>query len=539
MDYDKIKARAYINACDALRGIMSPTSMPIGLLFIAEAKNAFAAAPDEVTEYELFEFVNDRAAHYNTRNVFPTSKDAFRIYNLMRDINEIDWEDVLGSLDYQTRGLIHVPQVINKLFIERIQPDVKSVLVCEGEKFTPYLHRIVDANPNASYTITTASEAYQTMLEYAFDGYANVTVVFTDIYTYGFNNRRYDLILSVPNFGKRMVVDLDQTFMCREFEMVAAENLLFHLSGSGRLMIVLPARATYAAGNVKQLRDFIQEMYRLEEIAELPEGCFAGIGIKAYLFSIATGITDDVTVRRYVAASTVTGSGGRIPRELKLSEETFVMASELAEQGDWNIDKVFAAQDADWQKFLNVKKIALRDVAQVFRGKNITQKDPTGNIGVVNISNLKEYTIDYDGLDHYSSEERKLVSYILEDGDIIIPARGTALRTAVFKKQPYTCIASSNLIVIRPRKDLLNSTYLKVFFDSPLGTKLLTSAQQGTTVINISYRDIQYIEIPLPEIERQNAIAEEYEHELQIYLDGIKEAETRWNNVLTRLQEEL
>jgi hypothetical protein len=539
MNYDKLKMDTYFRTYDALRGMMSPASMPIGILFIAEAKNAFVDAPDDVTEYELYSFIDDRAAYYGTRNVFPTSKDAFRIYNLMRDINEVDWEEVLGRLDYQARGLIHVPQVINKLFIERIQPDVKSVLICEGEKFTPYLHRIVDANPDASYTITTANEAYQTMLEYAFEDYANVSVVFADIYSYGFNDRRYDLILSVPNFGKRMVVDFDQTFMCREFEMVAAENLLFHLNSNGRLMIVLPARATYAAGNVKQLRDFIQDMYKLEEIAELPEGCFEGIGIKAYLFSITTGITDDVTVRRYIAASTVTGSGGRIPQELKMSEETFVMASELAEQGDWNIDKVFAAQDADWQKFMNVKKIALRDVAQVFRGKNVPQKDPTGNIGVVNISNLKEYTIDYDSLDHYSCEERKLVSYILEDGDIIIPARGTALRTAVFKKQPYTCIASSNLIVIRPRKDLLNSTYLKMFFDSPLGNKLLSSAQQGTTVINISYRDIQYIEIPLPEKSRQDVLAEEYEQELKIYLDGIREAEDRWNSVLNRLQEEL
>lgn len=539
MNYNQNKAQAYFRVYDALRDMMSPAAMPVGVLLVSEAKDAFAAAPDEVTEAELYDFISSRAAHYGTRNVFPTSKDAFRIYNLMRDIEAVDWEELLGALDSQTRGLMHIPYTVITLFKERIEPGMNSVLICEGEKFTPYLHNIIDENPKADYTITTSNEAYKTMLEYAFADKANVKVLFTDIYTYGFTDSRYDLILSVPNFGRRLVVDFDQKFMCREFELVAAENLLFHLNRSGRLMIVLPARATYAAGDVKQLRDFIQEMYRLEEISELPVGSFDGTGIKTYLFSITTGATDDVTVRRYVAASTVTGSAGKIPRELKLSEETFVMVSELAEQGDWNIDKVFAAQDADWQKFMDVKKIALCEVAQVFRGKNIPQKDPTGNIGVINISNLKEYTIDYDGLDHYSGEERKLVSYILEDGDIILPARGTALRTAVFKKQPYTCIASSNLIVIRPRKDLLNSTYLKMFFDSPLGMKLLSSAQQGTSVINISYRDLQYIEIPLPEIERQNAIADEYEQELQIYLDGIREAETRWNSVLTRLQDEL
>jgi hypothetical protein len=387
-------------------------------------------------------FIDDRAAHYGTQEcVSLPARTLFRIYNLMRDIDVVDWEELLGRHStIRRRGLMHVPHtVINKLFIETHPAGrARASSSARARKFTPYLHQYRRSEPGCGATPSPqANEAYQTMLEYAFDRTdANVSVLsLPTSTTYGFTDQplrphplRPQLRASV------MVVDFDQTFMCREFEMVAAENLLFHLNSNGRLMIVLPARATYAAGNVKQLRDFIQDMYKLEEIAELPEGCFEGIGIKAYLFSITTGITDDVTVRRYIAASTVTGSGGRIPQELKMSEETFVMASELAEQGDWNIDKVFAAQDADWQKFMNVKKIALRDVAQVFRGKNVPQKDPTGNIGVVNISNLKEYTIDYDSLDHYSCEERKLVSYILEDGDIIIPARGTALRTAVFQE---------------------------------------------------------------------------------------------------------
>lgn len=61
---------------------------------------------------------------------------------------------------------------------------------------------------------------------------------------------------------------------------------------------------------------------------------------------------------------------------------------------------------------------------------------------------------------------------------LLIPARGTAIRVAVFKEQSYPCIASSNVIVIRAKsKELnpkeLNPTYLKVFFDSSLGRKIL------------------------------------------------------------------
>ena len=76
-------------------------------------------------------------------------------------------------------------------------------------------------------------------------------------------------------------------------------------------------------------------------------------------------------------------------------------------------------------------------------------------------------------------EQRKVANYILQDGDLLIPARGTAIRVAVFKEQSYPCIASSNVIVIRAKSKELNPTYLKVFFDSSLGRKILLLHQQG------------------------------------------------------------
>ena len=164
-------------------------------------------------------------------------------------------------------------------------------------------------------------------------------------------------------------------------------------------------------------------------------------------------------------------------------------------------------------------------------------KDPDGNIGVVNISNIEDFEIDYDDLDKISLDERKIATYILEEGDIILPARGTAIRTAVFHKQPYTCIASSNLIVIRPNSELLNSTYLKIFMDSPIGKKLVTGTQQGLSTMNISYKDLGAIEIPLPPIEKQQSIAKTYLEELSAYQETVRNAEKRWNEALKKLQQ--
>lgn len=142
-------------------------------------------------------------------------------------------------------------------------------------------------------------------------------------------------------------------------------------------------------------------------------------------------------------------------------------------------------------------------------------------------------------MDHISEVERKLTSYILEDGDVLLTARGTATRIAVFRRQDYPCIASANIVVIRPRHDLLDGIYLKMFLDSPLGNKILSSAQQGTVVVNLSFRDLQEIEIPLLSIAEQKKLTEEYERELTTYFSTVKTAEKRWHDTLEKLQAQI
>ena len=83
---------------------------------------------------------------------------------------------------------------------------------------------------------------------------------------------------------------------------------------------------------------------------------------------------------------------------------------------------------------------------------------------------------------------------------------------------------------------MLDSTYLKIFLDSPIGNKIISSAQQGVTVMNISYKDLNVLEIPLPPMERQQAVAKEYLKELKTYQETIAMAEKRWTEVLGKLQ---
>lgn len=48
--------------------------------------------------------------------------------------------------------------------------------------------------------------------------------------------------------------------------MIAVQNLLYHIDiVDGRLVIVLPARITFAGGSVGLLRDYIQTNYSIKE----------------------------------------------------------------------------------------------------------------------------------------------------------------------------------------------------------------------------------------------------------------------------------
>ena len=162
-------------------------------------------------------------------------------------------------------------------------------------------------------------------------------------------------------------------------------------------------------------------------------------------------------------------------------------------------------------------------------------KDPAGNIGVVNISNIGDYEIDYENLDYLQEEERKVTNYLLQR-DVLLPARGTAIRTAVFHEQNYPCIASSNVIVIRPDAENLDGYYLKIFLDSPIGNKLISGVQQGMTVMNIRYKDLNTLEVPLPNIDEQQEVVREYLGELERYKRAVAAAEQRWSGVLKKLQ---
>lgn len=528
-----------VRAVDCLRGLVNNNQEDAAIYIVKELQKMF---PSSVCEDNLWKECERLSHQLDVPIPFVSKQTLMSAFNFITD--DIDYEILLALKERYTSRTPSASFLLKTFFdlaMRNIKNPGNTMLISEGEKFAPYLTSIVENNENCRYTITTSRKFEYVLLKEIFKSQRNVQIIQGQIYEPGFINEKFETILSVPNFGASPSFSRDNQFMCKEYELIATENLLLHLSPIGKLIILLPARITFAAGRVRDFRHFIQQSYSLDEIAELPVGILSNTGVKTFLFTISTKGNEDTSIKRYVFENDNPVNRRLGSLSLKLQDETFIMPEELDALGDWNVDKIFASQDDDWTQYQNssVRKIPLKDVAEIFRGKAITEKNPTGSIGVINISNILEYDIDYNSLDHLDEQERRVANYILKTDDLLLPARGTAIRTAVFKEQTYPCIASSNLIVIRPKPGALSGTYLKLFLDSAIGKKLIKSTQQGTAVMNISYRDFENIEIPYLPYEKQMEIANRYKEGLKKYQEIISSAQEKWQDTLRELEKNL
>jgi hypothetical protein len=510
-------------------GFHIPEDIPSNLYRVLKTK---AALGKDETDANLCYAIMQRET-YHIVGRFPG--DAVLFNRVYRTLSSLETHDIFYLLNAANgeRDLV-VPSVLVEKFAEQINEGTRSVLVTECEKYGLALYDIIVRNPDVRFVLTFHRELQKEILSIVYQELDNVQLLLADIYRYGFIHERFDLIFSVPVFGGRLLIE-GEDFISREPGMIATQNLLYHLNLDGKLLIVLPAKITFAGGSVAALRNYIHNNYKIQEISSLPAGLFVPYtSIRTYFFTFSTGYTDDVVVRQYISREPIRKTTPCT--ELILTDEELLIGEELTDLNGWNVDMVFSHEDDEILAFResSTRKMQLKETATVFRGKAVANLSDSGNVGVINISDMTETGIEYSGLGMIEEEERKIARYALEEGDVLITARGTVIKTAVFQKQPFTCITSANINVIRPT-GTLRGAYLKLFLDSPVGDKLLRSLQRGSTVVNLNYKDLAELEVPTPPTQTQDALITHYNSGLALYKQTLAFAEKAWQEVQTEL----
>lgn len=462
---------------------------------------------------------------------FPADRDDFwDIFEALKDIDLIEY--TLKIYKNDRMGTVISPVYLNSYNSDRIhnlQP--KKILITEAEKHLSGLKEIVQRFPNPEITLTTQLKPMYFLLQLAFGEYENVKIRFESIYTGCLMDEKYDYIYSLPAFGHKPD-EIGKSFLTRDSDGIAIENMLGHLDDEGTLDIIVPAKITFAGMGFERLRAYIAKYFHVESIYILPEGTFRPYtAIKTYLFSITTKPGTRVEI----------GTFELNKQDFEIRDKKVIPTGEFLSQEDWRIELLLADDDENVQRFKSssLQKVKLKDVAEVFRGKSILKKDTfLGSIAILNISNIEDGAINYRDMDTIDEEERKIKRYELYTGDVVLSCRGTAIKSAVFQAQDQTIIASANLIVIRPKEKVMGE-YIKIFFESPVGLALIKSFQRGTTIMNINHADIMEMEIPVLPVSKQQEMIDRYNEELVVYKNTIKQAESRWAQVKDSIYNQL
>lgn len=462
---------------------------------------------------------------------FPADRDDFLdIFEALKDIDLIDY--TLEIYKNDRMGAVISPVYLSNYISEKIRKlQPQKILITEAEKHLSGLREIIKQTANSELTLTTQLKPMNLLLKLAFSDYQNVIIHFESIYTECLQDEKFDYIYSLPTFGYKPD-EMGRKFITRDSDGVAIENMLGHLNDHGRLDIIIPAKITFASMGYEKLRTYITENYNVQSIYILPEGTFRpATAIKTYFFSITTNPQPNIEFGTLELNKGI----------LDIIDKKEITTEEFLSHEDWRIEILLSDDNENIQRFKSstLKKVKLKEVAEVFRGKSILKKDTTlGSISVLNISSIENGEINYLGMDTIEEEERKIKRYELSNGDVVLSCRGTAIKSAVFETQNKTIIASSNLIVIRPNEKVIGE-YIKIFFESPIGLAIIKSFQRGTSIMNINHSDIMEMEIPLIPISEQQEMIDKYKNELSIYKKTISQAESRWTKTKNSLYSKL
>lgn len=142
------------------------------------------------------------------------------------------------------------------------------------------------------------------------------------------------------------------------------------------------------------------------------------------------------------------------------------------------------------------------------RGADASRHDPAGTHQLIRIGDLSD-----DGRLH--ATEPNLVSldpataarFALRPNDVLLAARGTRMTAAIFEGT-FPAVVGSQFLVIRPHPEAVLPTYLHWFLNLSYTQENLNTRARGTYVRSLPASSLGELEIPLPPLPRQRAIAE-------------------------------
>jgi len=153
----------------------------------------------------------------------------------------------------------------------------------------------------------------------------------------------------------------------------------------------------------------------------------------------------------------------------------------------------------------------------------------------LNLIKIKHITDE--GLDSLQEPERVILSdkyrkgkskdFSLRSGDILLAARGEKIKMILLTETELMEASTfdTNIILLRANQELIKPETLLNYMLSPLGLNALKSIQKGAAILAINPRDIVTLTIPVPPLDEQEKMVQEYWASKELYLSTLVMAE--------------
>lgn len=352
------------------------------------------------------------------------------------------------------------------------------------------------------------------------------------------DKREFDKIYCEPPFGRRL----------RQYEYLFGSDSGLHRATSGEWRYILKAVnhlsedgkfvAVVPSGLLTKhtdaiARNILLESKLIEAVINLPAGLYSntGIGVSILVMSHNNEFI------KMIDGETITAKVGN--RSTLKSDELFSVyvseddqenrqnvSYEQIKEAGFNINPKLYANNLN-KPLKNPTPLA-ELVRDIYRGYQLTAEERNvqsvdskiKTIKVLTLSDIEDSSVA-DNLPRIKDEGYKLQRYYLEDGDVVISAKGTKIKTAVIKlkkqssiddhySEPDIILPTGNLLVIRPDKNRLDPHFLCAFLQSRIGSQLMANIQTGTALVSINVSAIEKFNVPLIPYQDQVAIGQKY-----------------------------
>ncbi len=178
----------------------------------------------------------------------------------------------------------------------------------------------------------------------------------------------------------------------------------------------------------------------------------------------------------------------------------------------------------------------------VYRGAPIGAKelddiltDRPSAFQYVRLNQINHGLID-DDLPYISKLDEKYEKFLAPHRSLLISKIGAPLfKCAIVETKPgQNILVNGNMFILEVDETKANPYYLKALFESSYGTGLLTSICKGTVIPTFSKKDLEGLVVPIPSLEKQNKIADEYlslQDEIQLYRMKIAKASEKKSHI--------